>query len=37
VFGTAFVFSMIGAFCVAYWLGAAPALETALKAGLLAG
>jgi hypothetical protein len=37
VFGTAFVFSLIAAFCFAYWLGAAPALETALKAGLLAG
>jgi hypothetical protein len=37
VFGTAFVFSLIAAFCFAYWLGAAPQLGTALKAGLLAG
>ncbi|MGO4381081.1 DUF1761 domain-containing protein [Pseudoduganella sp. RAF19] len=37
VFGTAFVFSLIAAFCFAYWLGAAPALGLALKSGLLAG
>jgi hypothetical protein len=37
VFGISFVFSLIAAAAFASWLGAAPALETALKAGALAG
>jgi hypothetical protein len=37
VFGVAFVFSLIAAACFAYWLGPAPPLEGALKAGALAG
>ena len=37
VFGVSFVFSLIAAACFAYWLGPAPALDTALCAGALAG
>ncbi|MES2324198.1 MAG: DUF1761 domain-containing protein [Pseudomonadota bacterium] len=37
VFGISFAFSLIGAACFAYWLGAAPPLDAALKAGALAG
>ena len=37
VFGVAFLFSLAAAFCFATWLGSAPPLETALKAGALAG
>jgi len=37
VFGISFAFSLIAAICFAVWLGAAPPLETALKAGVLAG
>lgn len=37
VFGVAFFFSLVAAVCFAIWLGSAPPLETALKAGALAG
>ena len=37
VFGISFLFSLISAFAFASWLGAAPSLEAALKAGALAG
>lgn len=37
VFGVAFLFSLIAAAVFAWWLGPAPALETALKAGAMAG
>lgn len=37
VFGVAFLFSLVAATCFASWLGSAPPLETALKAGALAG
>jgi hypothetical protein len=37
VFGFSFVFSLIAAACFASWLGAAPPLDAALKAGALAG
>jgi len=37
VFGVSFVFSLIAAFCFAYWLGGKPPLAEALQAGLLAG
>ena len=37
VFGVAFLFSLVAAACFATWLGNAPPLETALKAGALAG
>lgn len=37
VFGVSFAFSLIAAVVFAYWLGAAPSLETALKAGAMAG
>ena len=37
VFGISFVFSLIAAVCFAVWLGRSPPLETALKAGALAG
>lgn len=37
VFGISFVFSLIAATCFAFWLGAAPPLEVAVKAGALAG
>ena len=33
----AFLFSLVAAACFAAWLGSAPPLETALKAGALAG
>jgi hypothetical protein len=37
VFGVSFGFSLVAAACFAAWLGAAPPLESALKAGALAG
>jgi hypothetical protein len=37
VFGISFLFSLIAAFAFASWLGAAPPLDTALKAGLTTG
>lgn len=37
VFGISFAFSLIAAFVFAYWLGPAPALDTALRAGAFAG
>lgn len=37
VFGISFVFSVIAAAAFAWWLGAAPSLETALKAGAVVG
>lgn len=37
VFGISFVFSLLAAIAFARWLGAAPPLETAVKAGVLAG
>lgn len=37
VFGISFLFSLIAAFAFACWLGVAPPLDTALKAGLTAG
>lgn len=37
VFGVAFLFSLVAAVCFAAWLGSAPPLEVALKAGALAG
>lgn len=37
VFGVAFVFSLIAAFAFAWWLGPAPALTTALTAGVVVG
>jgi hypothetical protein len=37
VFGVSFVFSIIAAASFALWLGSSPPLETALKAGALAG
>ncbi|MDM4766562.1 DUF1761 domain-containing protein [Pelomonas sp. SE-A7] len=37
VFAISFLFSLIAAFTFACWLGAAPSLEAALKAGVLAG
>lgn len=37
VFGVSFLFSVISAFAFAAWLGAAPSLETALKAGVVVG
>ena len=37
VFGISFIFSLIAAAAFAWWLGPAPALETALKTGLLVG
>ena len=37
VFGVAFLFSLAAAPCFAVWLGSAPSLEVALKAGALAG
>ena len=37
VFGVSFAFSLLAALCFALWLGAAPGLDQALKAGALAG
>lgn len=37
VFGVSFAFSLLAAFVFAYWLGPAPALDVALKAGAMAG
>ncbi len=37
VFGVSFAFAFIAAHAFAYWIGPAPALEAALKAGALAG
>ena len=37
VFGISFAFSLIAAIAFAAWVGAAPPLETAVKAGALAG
>lgn len=37
VFGVAFLFSLVAAAAFAWWLGAAPALERAVTAGLVAG
>jgi hypothetical protein len=37
VFGISFLFSLIAAFAFASWLGAAPALDVALKAGATVG
>jgi Protein of unknown function (DUF1761) len=37
VFGISFVFSLVAAASFGAWLGTAPPLETALKAGVLAG
>lgn len=37
VFGLSFLFSLIAAWCFAYWLGPAPLLSAALLAGILAG
>jgi hypothetical protein len=37
VFGVSFVFSLIAAFCFAYWLGGKPSLSQALQGGLFAG
>jgi hypothetical protein len=37
VFGISFVFSLIAAVAFALWLGPAPPLETALRAGAIAG
>jgi hypothetical protein len=37
VFGISFAFSLIAAFVFAWWLGAAPSLDAALKAGAMAG
>ena len=37
VFGVSFVFSLIAAIAFATWVGPAPALDAAIKAGALAG
>ena len=37
VFGISIAFSIVAAVCFAWWLGPAPPLEAALKAGALAG
>jgi hypothetical protein len=37
VFGVSFVFSLIAAFCFAWWVGAEPSLNRALAAGAAAG
>ncbi|WP_119718373.1 DUF1761 domain-containing protein [Cognatilysobacter tabacisoli] len=37
VFGFSFVFSLVAAAAFAWWLGPAPALDAALKAGAVAG
>ena len=37
VFGISFVFSMIAAAAFGYWIGPAPTMAFAIKAGLLAG
>lgn len=37
VFGVSFVFSLVAAAAFAWWLGPAPALDAALKAGAVAG
>jgi hypothetical protein len=37
VFGFSFVFSLVAAAAFAWWLGPAPALDEALKAGAVAG
>lgn len=37
VFGVSFAFSLVAAYAFAYWLGPAPDLQAALKAGALAG
>jgi hypothetical protein len=37
VFGLSFVFALIAAFAFAAWLGPDPALETALRHGLIVG
>lgn len=37
VFGISFLFSLVAATAFASWIGPAPALETAVKAGALAG
>jgi hypothetical protein len=37
VFGVSFVFSLIAALAFATWVGPAPALDAALKAGAIAG
>jgi hypothetical protein len=37
VFGVSFLFSLVAAMCFAAWLGKAPPLEVALRAGALAG
>ena len=37
VFGVSFLFSLAAAACCATWLGSAPPLDVALKAGALAG
>lgn len=37
VFGLSFVFSLVAAAAFAWWLGPAPALDEALKAGAVAG
>jgi hypothetical protein len=37
VFGISFLFSLVAAISFAVWLGAAPSVETAVKAGALAG
>jgi hypothetical protein len=37
VFGISFAFSLVAAISFAIWLGAAPSIETAIKAGALAG
>ena len=37
VFGLSFVFSLVAAAAFAWWLGHAPALDAALKAGAVAG
>ena len=37
VFGISFAFSLIAAVVFAYWLGAAPPLDVALKSGAMAG
>jgi hypothetical protein len=37
VFGVSFVFSLVAAAAFALWLGPAPTLEAAVKAGALAG
>jgi hypothetical protein len=37
VFGISFAFSLVAAWVFAWWLGPAPSLDTALKAGAMAG